>query len=81
VGVLRRQLTCDGVDIRATDTACVDGNVNVAVLEGLERELEACQYGKIGFKTTESEKSRTSFFSNLVQFFWSLTMKPSAVSG
>lgn len=29
----------DGVDIGAADTAALDGNVNVTVLEGLELEL------------------------------------------
>ena len=70
------------MDIGATDTARINGNVNVAVLEGLKRELEACQYGESADRQHKVDNYvRTSFFSNLVQFFWSLTMKPSAVSG
>jgi hypothetical protein len=31
--------TADGVDIATTDTAALDGNVNVTVLEWLELEV------------------------------------------
>lgn len=31
--------TGDGVDVRSADTACINGNINVAVLEWLKLEL------------------------------------------
>lgn len=34
--------TGDRVNVGATDTACIDGNVNVALAELLQLELEGC---------------------------------------
>ena len=41
------KLTSDGVDIRTADTARVNGNVNVTVLEWLELELFLLEIGPV----------------------------------
>jgi len=71
----------DCVDIGGADTTCLNGNVNVAVLEGLELELERrsdkCHVKQI----SERGQWRTSPFENLLHSLWEWTMNPSAVSG
>lgn len=70
--------TCDGMDVRATDTAALDFDVNIAVFEWLWLPLQT----RSGTPWSLMERCLfTSCFVKSLHFSLSVIMKPSKVSG
>lgn len=70
---------CDCMDIGAADSASINLDVNIIVLELLWLELQGLvRHNNEQYVTWPS---LTSCFLNSVHFFWSSIMKPSKVSG
>ena len=71
----------DGVQVRSADTAALNGDIDVAVLESLELELLGSSVSERLLTRDYFTARHTSCFLKSCHFFWSSIMKPVAVSG
>lgn len=72
--------TSDGVDITATNTACFDGDINIAITKGLGDKLHD-GLSVIWEKRKRCKEDIISLLVKLNHFSCDSTRKPSKVSG